>query len=100
MLQVGIGHKADNGIERQSRLHPLYPIGIKKRDALDTQNYVTDKDHHRVGTDKSHGVLFPIHALLLIYRRFCKSRRLLGQTPDRRRCVFLRRYDIDTAPPE
>ena len=101
MLQIGVGHKADDGVEGQGGFHSLNPVGIQKRDALDAENDIADGDHRRIGADKGQGVLFPVHPLARIDpAQLIKSRRPPDQIRGRQRCVFPRRYDIDTVPPE
>ena len=67
VLQIGVGHKTDNGIEGQSGFHSLNPIGIQEGETLNPENDVADGDHHSVGANQSHGVLFPVHTLVGIY---------------------------------
>ena len=67
VLQIGVGHKADDGIEGQSGFHPLDTIGIQKGDALEPENDVTNGHHHRVGSQQSQDVLFPVHPLAGLY---------------------------------
>ena len=65
-MQIGVGHKTDDGIEGQGGFHSLNPVGIQKRNALDAENEVADGDHRRIGADKGQGVLFPVHPLARI----------------------------------
>ena len=61
VLQVGVGHKADDGVEGQGRLHSFNPIGIKQCTALYSQDQVTQHHHNGVGAQQRQGIFFPIH---------------------------------------
>ena len=67
VLQVGVGHKTNDGIKGQVRLHALNPVGIQKGNALDAENHIANSHHHRVGAQQGQGVLFPVHALLRVH---------------------------------
>ena len=64
VLQVGVGHEADDGIERQRRLHVPDSVGVKKRKALNAQDQVANRHHHAVGSHQGQRILFPVHALM------------------------------------
>ena len=50
MLQVRVGHEADDGVERQGRLHVADAVGVEDPDALNAQDQVADGHHDRVGS--------------------------------------------------
>ena len=66
MLQVGVGHEGDNGVEGEGGLHGADAVGVEDRQELDAQDQVADKHHDGVGKYQSQGVFLPAHALILI----------------------------------
>lgn len=66
VLQVGVGHEGDNGVEGEGGLHGADAVGVEDRQELDAQDQVADKHHDGVGKYQSQGVFFPAHALILI----------------------------------
>ena len=67
MLQVRVGHEADDGVERQGRLHVADAVGVEDPDALNAQDQVADGHHDRVGSHQSQSVLSPVHTLMGIH---------------------------------
>ena len=66
VLQVGVGHEGDNGVEGEGGLHGADAVGVEDRQELDAQDQVADKHHDGVGKYQSQGVFLPAHALILI----------------------------------
>ena len=67
VLQVGIGHKADDGIERKRLLHSPDSIGVEQRNTLNAENNISQKDHHSIGSHQCCRIAFPVHPAGGIY---------------------------------
>ena len=64
VLQVGIGHEADDGVEGQRRLHISNAVGVEQRNTLNPQDQVADGHHDGVGPHQGQSILFPVHSLV------------------------------------
>ncbi len=64
MLQIGVGHKTDDGVKAEIRPHRIDSVGIKKQKILQSQYEIAQKHHHAVCGQQCGGILFPVHLLI------------------------------------
>ncbi|MNN77671.1 hypothetical protein D3C81_1941560 [compost metagenome] len=63
MLQVGVGDKADDGIERQGLFQGSCTVGVQRKSPLKPQDEITESDQYQIGSQKADCVFLPGHAL-------------------------------------
>lgn len=65
MLEVGVCHETDDGVERQTGFHAPDAVGIEEGDELDTQDQIANKDHRCVGSHQGQHILLPVHVTVI-----------------------------------